>query len=86
MRKIHFASGISKNAFVSGGLTGLHSICYIEIKMLPLSFPEYCELCSEISGSKIEPNRKSYNQFVMFGGFPYVTNLLNDKEMIRDYL
>ncbi|MGN0730271.1 MAG: ATP-binding protein [Treponema sp.] len=75
------------NAYMlSGEIATLLSGRYIEIKMLPLSFPEYCELCSEISGSKIEPNRKSYNQFVMFGGFPYVANLLNDKEMIRDYL
>lgn len=75
------------NAYMlSGKIATLLSGRYIEIKMLPFSFPEYCELCSEISGSKIEPNRKSYNQFVMFGGFPYVANLLNDKEMIRDYL
>lgn len=75
------------NAYMlSGEIATLLSGRYIEIKMLPLSFTEYCELCSEISGNKIEPNRKSYNQFVMFGGFPYVANLLNDKEMIRDYL
>ena len=75
------------NAYMlSGEITTLLSGRYIEIKMLPLSFSEYCELCTEISGIKIEPNRKSYNQFVMFGGFPYIPNLLNDKEMIRDYL
>lgn len=78
---------IGSNAYMlSGEIATLLSGRYIEIKMLPFSFPEYCEFCSEISGSKIEPNRKSYNQFVMFGGFPYVANLLNDKEMIRDYL
>lgn len=75
------------NAYMlSGEIATLLSGRYIEIKMLPLSFPEYCELCSEISGSKVETNRKAYNQFVMFGGFPYIPNLLNDKEMIRDYL
>lgn len=75
------------NAYMlSGEIATLLSGRYIEIKMLPFSFPEYCEMCSEISGTKIEANRKSYNQFVMFGGFPYIPNLLNDKEMIRDYL
>ncbi len=75
------------NAYMlSGEIATLLSGRYIEIKMLPLSFPEYCELCSEVSGSKMEANRKSYNQFVMFGGFPYIPNLLNDREMIRDYL
>lgn len=34
----------------------------------------------------MEADRKTYNQFVMFGGFPYIPNILNDKEMIRDYL
>lgn len=75
------------NAYMlSGEIATLLSGRYIEIKMLPLSFSEYCELCSEVSGIPIEANRKSYNQFAMFGGFPYIPNLLNDKEMIRDYL
>ena len=69
------------NAYLlSGELATLLSGRYIEIKMLPLSFAEFCEL---------KPSEDKDGLFVEYmknGGLPYVTSLGNDSEKIDTYL
>ena len=69
------------NAYIlSGELATLLSGRYIEIKMLPLSFKEYLEYYGE------DNELKKYDSYVQNGGFPYLLNLGEDKELIRNYL
>ena len=53
---------------------------YMQINMLPLSFKEFFS----VSESKNE--LKEYQRYTEVGGFPYLINLDNDDELIRNYL
>ena len=53
---------------------------YMQVHMLPLSFKEYLNYY----GSDNE--LKKYDTYVQNGGFPYLLNLNEDKELIRNYL
>lgn len=53
---------------------------YMQIHMLPLSFKEYLDYY----GSDNE--NKKYDIYIQNGGFPYLLNLANDDELIRNYL
>lgn len=69
------------NAYLlSGELATLLSGRYIEIKMLPLSFSEFCELKSE------EDKEKLFIEYMTNGGLPYVALLNNDSYKIDTYL
>ena len=69
------------NAYLlSGELATLLSGRYIEIKMLPLSFAEFCELRK--GGDK----EALFAEYMKSGGFPYVATLGNDSEKIDTYL
>lgn len=69
------------NAYLlSGELATLLSGRYIEIKMLPLSFSEFCELKSP--GDK----EALFAEYMKHGGLPYVTTLENDSDKIDTYL
>ena len=57
-------------------LTGI----YMQIHMLPLSFKEYLEYYGK------DNELKKYDRYVQDGGFPYLLNLNNDEELIRNYL
>ncbi|MBR2650039.1 MAG: ATP-binding protein [Clostridia bacterium] len=69
------------NAYLlSGELATLLSGRYIEIKMLPLSFFEFCEL-------KPEADKESlFAEYMKNGGLPYVATLDNDSDKINTYL
>lgn len=67
--------------FMSGELATLLSGRYIELKMLPLSFAEYCTGCPE--NLTIE---EKYRRYVEQSSFPYVLNYNNSEKEIRDYL
>lgn len=67
--------------FLSGELATLLSGRYIEIKMLPLSFKEFLSTFAD----KTDLTRK-FRLYHEIGAFPYVTELDNDKKLIRDYL
>lgn len=68
------------NAYMlSSDLSTLLSGRYIEISMLPLSFKEVYE---EKGGDKEE----AFNQYLKYGGFPYLTAISLDEEQINMYL
>lgn len=53
---------------------------YMQIHMLPLSFSEYLEYYG------LDNETKKYDLYVANGGFPYLLNLDDDKDLIRNYL
>ncbi len=65
---------------LSGELATLLSGRYVEIKMLPLSFREYCSAFSE--NQNIE---RLFNDYLLNSSFPYTLEL-TDKDNIYDYL
>lgn len=65
---------------LSGELATLLSGRYVEIKMLPLSFKEYCSAFSE--NQNIE---RLFNDYLVNSSFPYTIELTN-KDDINDYL
>lgn len=68
------------NAYIlSSDLSTLLSGRYVEISMLPLSFKEIYE---EKGGDKEEV----FNQYLKYGGFPYLMNMPLDDEQINMYL
>lgn len=53
---------------------------YMEIHVLPLSFKEYLSFYGDTD--KLE----KYNNYKEFGGFPYLTKLDNNPELIKNYI
>lgn len=53
---------------------------YMTLHLLPLSFKEYFSL------SEDKNELKEYQNYIEQGGFLYITNLNDDKELIRNYL
>lgn len=70
----------SNSYMLSGELATYLTGRYMQIHMLPLSFSEYLK-------TKTNTNElKEYQTYIENGGFPYITNLNDDKELIRNYL
>lgn len=69
----------SNACMLSSDLSTLLSGRYIEISMLPLSFKEVYE---EKGGDKEEV----FNQYLKYGGFPYLTAISLDEEQTNMYL
>lgn len=74
-----YISGSNSYMF-SGELATYLTGRYMQIHMLPLSFKEYLEYYGS------EDVDKKYNYYINNGGFPYLVNLNNDEELIRNYL
>lgn len=70
----------SNSYMFSGELATYLTGRYMQIHMLPLSFKEYLEYYGS------EDVDKKYNYYINNGGFPYLVNLNNDEELIRNYL
>lgn len=71
----------SSNACVlSGKSSNYLSGKYMQIHMLPLSFKEYASYYGD------DNYDKKYSLYVQNGGFPYLLNLNNDTDLIRNYL
>ena len=69
----------SNSYMLSGELATYLTGRYIQIHVLPLSFKEYLSFYGEVD------ELKKYNDYVIYGGFPYLINLDNNKDKI-DYL
>ena len=69
----------SNSYMLSGELATYLTGRYIQIHILPLSFKEYLSYYGE------ENEMKKYNEYSMYGGFPYLINLESAKEKL-DYL
>ena len=70
----------SNSYMLSGELATYLTGRYMQIHMLPLSFEEYLDYYG------FEDIDKKYNSYINNGGFPYLINLNNDEELIRNYL
>lgn len=70
----------SNSYMLSGELATYLTGRYMQIHMLPLSFKEYINYYGNDNVDK------KYNSYVQNGGFPYLLNLNNDSELIRNYL
>ena len=71
------------NAFLlSGTLATLLSGRYVEIKMLPFSFAEYCEAHKDDDLS----THRLWSNYLHDGSFPAVTQLGNNESVVYDYL
>lgn len=70
------------NAYLlSGEIATLLTGRYVEIKLFPFSFSEFI-----MASGKPQSLEQAYRQYVECGSFPYVTQICNDKEMVREYL
>lgn len=69
----------SNSYMLSGELATYLTGRYIQIHVLPLSFKEYLEYYGENN------ELKKYNEYINYGGFPYLINLENSKDKL-DYL
>jgi len=67
--------------FLSGELATLLTGRYIELKMLPLSFKEYCD-----GNKKDIPLSQKYLSYVQSGSFPYILHYENNKKEVQEYL
>lgn len=65
---------------LSGELATFLTGRYMEIHVLPLSFKEYISYYGE------NDVQMKYSKYLENGGFPYLINLDNDKELIYNYL
>ncbi len=70
----------SNSYMLSGELATYLTGRYMQIHMLPLSFKEY--LASTNSNNEL----REYQNYIENGGFPYLTTLNNNSELIRNYL
>jgi predicted AAA+ superfamily ATPase len=71
--------------FMSGELATLLSGRYIELKMLPFSFSEYCKGYS-LYRDKNASLQKIYNDYLSESSFPYTLQLNGSQKEISDYL
>jgi len=78
------------NAYMlSSDLATLLSGRYVEIRMLPLSFREYCEATGRLSSSNENSERwadLAFAEYLRFGGLPYTTVMEKTEEKINTYL
>lgn len=70
----------SNSYMLSGELATYLTGRYMQLHLLPLSFKEYLEYYGE------NDEAKKYNLYIKNGGFPYLLNLDNDDELVRNYL
>lgn len=70
--------------FLSSDLATVLSGRYVELKMLPLSFKEYCTGLEKAGHAMAK--RQMFNRYLGFGSFPYVLRCELDKREAREYL
>lgn len=70
----------SNSNLLSGELATLLSGRYIQFRINPLTFTEFCEF------HKLEINKNSLNLFIKYGGMPYLKNVIMEEEVVYNYL
>ncbi len=68
--------------FMSGELATLLSGRYIELKMLPLSFKEFCAMKENAGLSR----NRLFGEYIAKGSFPFVSDFKLDKQQTQAYL
>lgn len=73
--------------FMSGELATLLTGRYVELKMLPLSFAEYCDGLAQY-GNEDKPmtNSEKYASYIRESSFPYTLQLSGQQKDINEYL
>lgn len=71
--------------FMSGELATVLSGRYIELKMLPLSFKEFCKGLENFNLPPMTTLQK-YNKYLVESSFPYTLELEGNKKNIKEYL
>lgn len=71
--------------FMSGELATLLTGRYVELKMLPLSFAEYCAGL-KLYGNEPQTNAQKYAAYLTDSSFPYTLQLAGNQKDIREYL
>ena len=76
------------NAYMfSGDLANFFGGRYVEIKMQPFSFKEYCHALNELNfGKKSDNLIENYYKYIKESGFPQTTKFLSNTDLIYDYL
>lgn len=69
--------------FMSGELATVLSGRYVELKMLPLSFREFC---SGLDADNAMTNAQKFNLYLEQSSFPYLLKYRSTKSEARDYL
>ena len=72
----------SKAYFMSGELATVLSGRYVELKMLPLSFKEFCIGLDDLTMTTAQ----KFNRYVEYGSFPYIIKFRSTRKEARDYL
>ena len=73
----------SNEYFMSGELATLLTGRYVELKMLPLSFKEFC---SGLKESQSLNNVQKFNLYLKQSSFPYLTKYRNTEREVNNYL
>lgn len=70
------------NAYLlSGEIATLLTGRYIEIKLFPFSFREFIQTQPAHTSREL-----AYRQYIELGSFPYIPQICQDREMVREYL
>lgn len=69
--------------FMSGELATLLTGRYLELKMLPLSFREFC---SGLENGEQLSNAQIFDRYLAQGSFPYLLKYNSSKSEVKDYL
>ena len=72
--------------FMSGELATLLSGRYVELRMLPLSFAEYCEGLDLYDARKPLTKMEKYASYLNESSFPYTLQISGQPKDIREYL
>lgn len=69
--------------FMSGELATVLTGRYVELKMLPLSFKEFC---TSVDNSEMLNNAQKFNKYLTQSSFPYLSKYQNTERETNDYL
>lgn len=69
--------------FMSGELATVLTGRYVELKMLPLSFKEFC---TSVDNSEMLNNAQKFNKYLSQSSFPYLSKYRNTERETNDYL
>lgn len=70
----------SNSSLLSGELATMLSGRYIQFRINPLNFSEFCVF------HNLEANQNTLNLYIKFGGMPYLKNLALEEEVVFTYL
>ena len=71
--------------FLSGELATLLTGRYVELRMLPFSFAEYCDAVDTLFALEKQDREVILDRYLTYGGMPFTASL-SDEQSINDYL